>query len=672
MGWSAEKKASSAFAAVFVLLSLVRVGAHWTAAQRDECDQLVARAHDVRAATAAVVDAVQETRVHYRDYLLTGDAASRSAYQQARSDAVTRATRLRGLARENAGLLPLTNKLIGFVEEEVATLPQLPRVRGPQPTSDQRALLADEDEDMGKVRATLNIIDLDLDRALTDSLEAHHTHVRRGFWIGIVATASMVVLVLLAYVIAMRYVAYRNHAKAKIDRLNEDLRRRADELQTLLDVVPVGLVIAQDPLCREIRANRALAQMVGLSTDANYSLSTTSGPLPPYRCYVDGRELKAEEMPMQVAAATGAAVAAREIKVVTDDGRIARVCGGAVPLFDEAGRPRGAIGAFWDVADLHAAQQRLMDERDAALARSAAQDALLAEVAHDLRTPLGATLLWGKLMKNGPLDTALQARAVDAIIQSAEEETRLVDDLLDATRIAHGKLEVKRRPADLGIILLAAADVVRPLAADRSIELSVDLDSFASAPAPVLGDDARLRRVFWNLLTNAVKFTPSGGRIRATLERVPATPGAPAIDAVSAKTPVSEQLEEPEPGATQAATPTAFFRVRVTDTGQGISPDLLPHIFDRFHQGAGEHRSKGLGLGLSFVWHVVTLHGGTVDAQCDGADKGTTFTVTLPADPNPAPAAHPAPAGLPALPARPAAPRRAAKRSAPAASALAR
>jgi len=223
------------------------------------------------------------------------------------------------------------------------------------------------------------------------------------------------------------------------------------------------------------------------------------------------------------------------------------------------------------------------------------KDEFLATVSHELRTPLNAILGWARMLgaKQLPLDRA--GHAVAVIERNATALAHIIDDLLDVSRIVAGTLHLAPEPVDLVAVAQAALDAVRPLAVAKNVHLAFSSD--LPAIETVSGDAGRLEQVIWNLLVNAIKFTPEGGRVDVFI--------APSND---------------------------HMEVRVVDTGQGISPDFLPHVFDQFRQadGATTRRHTGLGLGLAIVRQLVELHGGTVHAASDGVGRGATFTVRLP------------------------------------------
>jgi len=222
------------------------------------------------------------------------------------------------------------------------------------------------------------------------------------------------------------------------------------------------------------------------------------------------------------------------------------------------------------------------------------KDELLAMIAHELRAPLTAVLGWTKILRSKEYDEATADQALAAIERSAQAQARLIEDLLDLARVNSGKLRLDLCPVELAAVVEAAVHIMRPAAEAKGVWLQTALDLRGET---VLGDAGRLQQVLLNLLSNAIKFTPGRGRVMIRLERQ----------------------------GSQAA-------LIVSDTGQGISPGFLPYIFEQFRQAndTSMRAGGGLGLGLAIVRHLVTLHGGEVQAQSDGEGRGAVFTVTLP------------------------------------------
>ena len=265
-----------------------------------------------------------------------------------------------------------------------------------------------------------------------------------------------------------------------------------------------------------------------------------------------------------------------------------------------------------DVTDRKAAEEdrlqlvREQEARRTAQRENEIKDQFLATLSHELRAPLTPILSWTSLLRSGLVDPESVARGIEVIDRNVRLQVRLVEDLLDTSRIISGKLHVERRGMDLLAVIEAGLEAVGPAILQKRLQLEVHLPD---TPVWIQGDPQRLQQVIWNLVSNAAKFTPEGGRVEVRLER-------------------SGEI----------------VRLSVSDTGIGISPDFLPHVFDRFRQAETGSARKfgGLGLGLTIVRHVVEAHGGSVEAYSAGVGAGSCFSVTLPTqssasadDPNP-------------------------------------
>jgi len=247
-----------------------------------------------------------------------------------------------------------------------------------------------------------------------------------------------------------------------------------------------------------------------------------------------------------------------------------------------------------DRARLYEAERRARIEAEQA---NRAKDEFLGIVSHELRTPLNAILGWAHLLKSGSTPPAALSKGLDVITRNATAQTKIVEDILDVSRIISGKLRLELRPTDPEAVARAALEVVRPAAEFKKIELELRVEG---AIPQIASDPDRLQQVIWNLLSNAVKFTPRGGRVELLITRV-----------------------------------DGEVRIEVSDTGAGIEPSFLPYIFERFRQAdsSTSRRHGGLGLGLAIVRHLVELHGGAVRVESEGLERGTRIIVTLPVPP---------------------------------------
>lgn len=286
-------------------------------------------------------------------------------------------------------------------------------------------------------------------------------------------------------------------------------------------------------------------------------------------------------------------------------------------LHDENGQLVSVLSLVLDVTDRrHAEEERaglLALERELRKRAEEAdrlKDEFLATLSHELRTPLTSILGWATLIRNGEVDRVENLeRALEIIERNARSQARLIDDLLDVSRIITGNLQLDVRPLNLEPIVRIAIDALRPAADAKGIKIQIKLDSLNCL---VRGDPNRLRQVIWNLLMNGIKFTPRGGRVSLRLECFAEQRSA---EPVSSSAPLS-----------------SYVRLTVSDTGDGITPEFLPYVFHRFRQEEGSisRKAGGLGLGLAVVRHLVELHGGNVSAESDGPGRGSVFTVDLP------------------------------------------
>ena len=286
------------------------------------------------------------------------------------------------------------------------------------------------------------------------------------------------------------------------------------------------------------------------------------------------------------------------------DGRIRWVRAKGRAYFDATGAPTRFDGITLDVTALKTIEQRrenmLATER---AAREEAErvirmkDEFLATLSHELRTPLNAILGWSQILTRDPLESDDARQGLQAIERNTRAQAQMIEDLLDMSRISAGKVRLDVHRLVLADVVSQAVQSVRPSAEVKGVRLITVIDPNAG---PVAGDAGRLQQVVWNLLTNAIKFTPRGGRVQVVLERV-----------------------------------NSHLELNVTDTGEGIEPEFLPHVFERFRQADASttRHYRGLGLGLSIVKHLVELHGGSVRVKSPGKGKGSTFILTLPLAP---------------------------------------
>lgn len=376
----------------------------------------------------------------------------------------------------------------------------------------------------------------------------------------------------------------------------EALQRNRESLallDTLLRSAPVGLAFV-DPELRFVRVNESLAQLNGKSVEEHLGRTVmeivpdvAQHVAPLYRRVLETGE-PIRDMPVS-----------GETSARPGETRHFNVS--YYPVATPDGARLGVGIVVTDYTDRHRAEEertQLLERERTARAEAEeanrAKDDFLATLSHELRTPLNAMLGWAQLLRTGKLTDGGRVRALETIERNAKLQAQLVEDILDVSRIIAGKLRLRVRDIDLTPIIAGALDAVRPAADAKGVTVSLALDFGAGL---ILGDAERLQQVVWNLLSNAVKFTPKGGRVDVRAQRR-----------------------------------SGSVVLRVSDSGRGIAPEFLPHVFDRFRQADSTmtRQQGGLGLGLAIVRHLVELHGGTVEAASAGPGHGATFTVTLP------------------------------------------
>ena len=290
-----------------------------------------------------------------------------------------------------------------------------------------------------------------------------------------------------------------------------------------------------------------------------------------------------------------------EFRVLTPDGSIEWLSAEGRSFLGEDGLPQRMTGVVQKIteqkhaaAELARVNEREKKARDEAVDANRAKDLFLAFVSHELRSPLNAIVGWARILLTKELDEPTRRNALETIERSAKVQTKLINDLVDSARVASGKLRLEYRSTNLFDIVRNSCEAQKPIADGKNIDLQCHSES---ENISVLGDASRLHQVFGNLISNAIKFTPEGGRVAIT---------------------------------THVGTDSV--QVEVADSGNGIDPAALPHIFKQFSQGdvSQAKTNLGLGLGLSIVKILVTRHGGAVTAESEGVGKGARFTVTLP------------------------------------------
>jgi signal transduction histidine kinase/ActR/RegA family two-component response regulator len=360
---------------------------------------------------------------------------------------------------------------------------------------------------------------------------------------------------------------------------------RADELAALLDAAPAAMWIAHDPECWTVLSSRKGYEMLRMVPGGEVSKTSPAAAPTHFRVFQGGVELAPDQLPLQRAAREGVELRDFEEEIRFDDGTSTFIYGSAVPLHGPDGRTRGAIATFIDVTALKNAEAALREE-------DRRKDEFIAMLSHELRNPLAPILTAVHLMKlRGDVATPHEREVVE---RQAAHVLRLIEDLLDVSRIARGKIRLDRRPMELGQIVAHAIEGTGQLFEHKQQHLSVDV---SVSGLTVDADEARLVQIVSNLLSNASRYTAAGGHV-----------------------------------AIAAAREGGTVVLRVRDDGVGISSDLLAHIFEPFVQVRRDEPGQGgLGLGLALVRSLTAAHGGDVQARSEGPNRGSEFVLRLPA-----------------------------------------
>jgi len=393
------------------------------------------------------------------------------------------------------------------------------------------------------------------------------------------------------FVTILHDITQRKQAEEALRRSEEQARRQLSYVEAIYATAPVGLCFMDADL-RFLSINERLAEINGRSVEEHLG-RTVREIVPELADLVEPYHKRVIE--------TGEPVLNVDLSVGAPPARVRHFIASYYPIKNGGGHVLGINVVVVEITQRkknEEERERLLRQeksaREEAEAANRMKDEFLATISHELRTPLTSILGWARMLTGGGLKGAQARHALEVIAQSAQSQTRLIEDILDTSRIITGRFKLDAHPVAIENIFRAAVDVVRPSAEAKGLSLTAAVDV---ADGVVLGDANRLQQAIWNLLSNAVKFTNEGGRIEARLGRA------------------AGQVE-----------------VTITDTGVGIEPQFLPYVFDRFRQAdsASTREYGGLGLGLAIVRHIVEMHGGDVSASSPGKSRGATFKIRLP------------------------------------------
>ncbi|WP_063777306.1 ATP-binding protein [Scytonema millei] len=413
-----------------------------------------------------------------------------------------------------------------------------------------------------------------------------------------------------------RELLARVEANLQLGQLRQQARRESeDRLRLAIESAQLG-TWDFNPIAGTLTWDEQCKAMFGLPPDAEVSYEIFLAGLHP-----DDRDRMHQAVQRAIHPASDGKLDTEYRTLGIEDGKERWITAKGQAYFNSAGEAVRFIGTVLDITQkkqVEVEREQLLASERAARAQAEAanriKDEFLAVLSHELRTPLNPILGWTKLLKSGRCDATKTQQALDAIERNAQLQAQLIEDLLDVSSILQGKLTLNVAPIDLAGAIANAIDTMRLAANAKSIQIQAQLPP---AVPFVVGDAARLQQVVWNLLSNAIKFTPAGGRIEVRLEQ--------------GERGVWGDGEE-NSSLSSHTSHTSYAQIAVSDTGIGIQPEFLPHVFEYFRQADSSTTRKfgGLGLGLAIARQIVELHGGTISVDSLGEGQGTTFTVRLP------------------------------------------
>ncbi|HSS47310.1 MAG TPA: CHASE3 domain-containing protein [Thermoanaerobaculia bacterium] len=553
-------------------------------------DRLLAHTEEVLTALETLQATVTDAETGQRGYVLTGRESYLTPYQEARASLADRLARFRLLTADN----PFHQRRLALLEVKIqAKLAELGETVELRRQGGLAAALPVIES--GRGAALMNGIRGDLAAMKAEENRLLKLRVRESERSAATVQATMWVanLIAIALLAAFTFLAFRRLAEQQ--RNARALAEHRDRLQVTLASIG-DAVLSTDEQGRVQILNPVAGNLVGWPP-----AEAEGRPLAEVFHIVNEETRKPAEDPVEKAIRLGTIVGlANHTIVISRDGRETPIEDSAAPIKDKDGKVLGVVLVFRDISErkgFQREQERLAEgERVARVQAEEAnrsKDEFLATVSHELRNPLNAISGWTVILRNGPADQQASQHAAEVIERNARALARIVEDILDVSRIVTGKLHIEPRETELTPVVQAAVDAVRPAAEAKRIDIETRLE-----PAgPVWGDPDRLQQVIWNLVANAVKFTSKEGKVEVRLQRA------------------GSQVE-----------------IVVCDNGPGIASELLPYVFDHFRQAdsSSTRRHSGLGLGLAIVRHLVELHGGTVAVASDGDGRGTAFTVSLP------------------------------------------
>ena len=589
----AQRLSVIGFALAAVLL-VIAGGAAWNRlAELRQASRSVEHTLMVQTNLAQVLSLLSDAETGQRGFLLTGQSPYLEPYDAARTRLPQQLEQLRRLTGDNPRQQARVAALERLSQQKLAELSATVTARASRrPGDGVRIVLSGEGKRMmDEFRAVVDAMQAEEARLLTERTAVAAQHGRHAT-LTIVTSLALALLIVGAAVLTLGKIGRERDRERAARTTAEEVAAAIAISEERLRVTLAS--IGDGVLATDTQGRITLLNGVGQALTGWTEAEAVGRGVEEVFVIVNEESRRPAEPPIARVLRDGMlAGLANHTVLIARDGRETPIDDSAAPIKGRDQRIVGVVMVFRDIAERKQGTRREQAARREAEEANRSKDEFLAMLSHELRTPLNSILGWARLLREGQTTPEQKMRALASIERNALHQTRLIEDLLDVSRIVSGKLTLEIQRVDLATVIDAALDLIRPAAASAGVEMVLDLDP--STPA-MIGDPARLQQIVLNLISNAVKYTGRGGRVEIRLH----------------KTDASVELV-------------------VRDTGIGIRSGFMPYLFDRFRQDeAGARAQGGLGVGLTIVRHLVELHGGTIRAASPGEGQGSTFTVRLP------------------------------------------
>jgi PAS domain S-box-containing protein len=581
------------FALAAVLLVIAGGAACDRLVELRQANRWVEHTLTVQANLAQVLSLLSDAETGQRGFLLTGQSPYLEPYDAARTRLPQQLEQLRRLTRDNPSQQERIAALEKLSQQKLAELSATIAARASRRPGEAASIVLSGEgrRMMDEIRAVVAAMYAEEGRLLTERTAVEAQHGRHAT-LAIVSSLALALVIVTAAVLNLSKVERERDreraARTTAEEVAAAVALSEERLRVTLASIGDG-VLATDTQGRITLLNGVAQALTGW-TEAE----AVGRGVEEVLVIVNEESRRPAEQPIARVLREGIVVGlANHTVLIARDGRETPIADSAAPIKGKDQRIVGVVMVFRDITGRKRTEGLERAARREAEEANRSKDEFLAMLSHELRTPLNSILGWARLLRDGQTTREQSERALRSIERNAQHQTRLIEDLLDVSRIVSGKLTLEIQRVDLATVIDAALDLVRPAAESAGVEIVLDLDP--STPA-MIGDPARLQQIVLNLISNAVKYTERGGRVEIRLHKAEAS-----VELV------------------------------VRDTGIGIRPDFMPYLFDRFRQDeAGTRAQDGLGIGLTIVRHLVERHGGTIRAASAGEGQGSMFTVRLP------------------------------------------